>query len=778
MRNTIQQPEAGRSPASGGSNPSAVDRLATGQVDEAAVAEGRKHERTARPERPAPARDSGELTLAELAWTLVERRWSVIAVGATVLALTVAYLFVAPRVYESSILVQVGGRSQSIAAFQDLAGLFHEQTPTEGEMRILRSRTLLDAVVDELGLDLEVQARTMPVIGDALARRYQGAAPAPPRFGLTRFAWGGERIDVQRLSVPDALLGERLVLTALEDGRYRLAASDGTPFAEGEVGKLVTGTDGERKIELLVSELTARPGTEFTIEKARRIDVIERLQNGLQISEQGRHTGLMEIGLAGHDPARVAAILDAVSATYRRQSVERASAEAANTLQVLETQLPLLKANLEKAERSLNAFHRRSGTVNLSLEGEGMLQRLVEIDRLIAENEIQSSEMMLRYNERYPGITALEEKTRRLQGQRAAMEARMRALPDLELESTRLSRQLRVASELYMLVVNRAEELRIVKSGWIGNVQILERAAVPYRPVSPKSGVVLTLGLLLGLAGGIGVALIRNAFDRGARDPEDIERGVGLPVLATIRRSAAQHRLARRGRRERPSALSVVRPEDAAVEDLRGLRTSVQYALRQARNNVVGVTGLAPDAGKSFVSVNLAHLLAAAGVRVLLIDGDLRRGDLHRHFGVEAQPGLADLLSGATASDVALRPTGTPNLDLLPVGTLVANPSELLASDRLKQFLLEVGPRYGAVIVDTTPILSVADSALVGRHAGMNLLVVRAGEHSVDELSYVVKRLAQSGVAIRGAVLNDLRPSVGRHGRSGRYRTYPVAHPR
>jgi hypothetical protein len=191
MRNTIQQPEAGRSPASGGSSPSAVDRPATGQVDEVAAAEGRKHERTARPERPAPARDSGELTLAELAWTLVERRWSVIAVGATVLALTVAYLFVAPRVYESSILVQVGGRSQSIAAFQDLAGLFHEQTPTEGEMRILRSRTLLDAVVDQLGLDLEVEARTMPVIGDALARRYEGAAPAPPRFGR-----GGHVVDL------------------------------------------------------------------------------------------------------------------------------------------------------------------------------------------------------------------------------------------------------------------------------------------------------------------------------------------------------------------------------------------------------------------------------------------------------------------------------------------------------------------------------------------------------------------------------------------------------
>ncbi len=712
-----------------------------------------------------------EPTLMELAWTLAERRWTVVAIAGTVLAFAVAYLAVAPPQYESSVLIQVEGRSKPVAGFENLAPLFEGETPAEAEMRIMKSRAILDAVVEQLGLDIEARARTLPIVGGAFVRRYQGNAPAPARFGLGRFAWGGERIHVKRLTVSDTLLGQPLVVTALEGGRYQAAASDGRVLVEGEVGRPATGTDGERSVELLVSELIARAGTEVTLTKLRRIDVIEQLQGALRISEQGRHTGLVEVTLVGQDPARIAVILDAVLANYLRQSVERTSAEAAKTLQILEAQLPVLKSNLEKAERALNGFRQRKGTVNLSLEAGAMLARIGEIDRSIADNEVRSAELH-RFTVQHPDIPTLAEKIDRLRSQRAAMEARMRALPDLELESTRLSRQVRVATDLYTLVLSRAEELRIVKSGWIGNARVLEHAVEPYRPMSPKPTFVLMLAMLLGVALGIAAAFVRNALDDGVRDPDEIEARTGLPVFATIPRSRAQRRLARRGRRGRLDALSVVEPGDGAVEDLRGLRTGVQFALLRATNNVVAISSPAPRAGKSFVSVNLAHLLAASDGRVLIMDGDLRRGILHRYFGLEAKPGLSDVLSGHTALEAAVHGTDSPNLDLLPAGQRVTNPAELLAGASFKQLLDELGRRYKIVIIDTPPILSVTDSALVGRHAGVNLLVVRAGEHSSDEIALAVKRLVQNGVTVRGAILNDVRPSRGRYGRSGRYRRY------
>ena len=741
---------------------------------------------TAQPEMKAPnpvrrsaqqagaARVAHEPTLAEIAWRLAERRWTVIAVAGAVLTLAIAYLVIAPPIFESSALIQVEGRARPVAAFQDLASLFDGETIAEAEMRILRSRPLLDAVVDQLGLDLEARPRTLPLVGRAFAARYRGSTPAPARFGLSRFAWGGERIRVKRLTVSDALLGQPLALTALEGGRYRVEASDGTVLLQGDVGTPAAGAQGERSVELLVTELTARPGTEFTVAKLRRQDAIEGLQDALRVSEQGKHTGLVEVTLAGRDPARTATILDAVSTTYLRQSLERTSAEAAKTLQILEAQLPVLKTSLDKAERALNGFRQRNGTVNLSLEAEAMLQRLGEIDRQIAENEVRSADLR-RYSQQHPDAIALAEKTERLRAQRAAMESRMRALPDMELESTRRSRQVRVATELYMHVLNRSEELRIVKSGWIGNARILEQAVVPYRPKSPNRQIVLALAVLLGLGAGVVVARLRDAFDRGARDPDEIEAGAGLAVLATVPHSAAQRRLARRARRGRLPALCAVEPGDAAVEGLRDLRTSVQFALLQSHNNVIAVGGLAARAGKSLVSVNLAHLLAAAGGRVLLVDGDLRRGVLHRYFGVEAEPGLADVVSGALPLERALHATDTPNLDVLPTGKLPANPSELLAGVPFQQLLADVGRRYSVVVVDTPPILSVTDSALVGRHAGINLLVLRAGEHSVGEISFVLRRLAQNGVAVKGAVLNDIRHPPGRYAASRQYRGYDVS---
>jgi tyrosine-protein kinase Etk/Wzc len=770
MLNSMQQPEAGRAPA-----PAELERTKP-EAREAPPREASPREAPPM-DRPPAARPRAqaaptEITVTELAWSLLRRRWTLLAVAGLVVGLAGLFLFLAPRVWESAVLIQVEGRSGPVAGFQDLAALFEQGTPTEGEMRIMKSRPLLETVVDDLGLDLEVRPRTLPVVGAAVARRYTGTEPASAPAGLERWAWGGERLRVSRLTVPRALLDRPLTLTALPGGRYRLASEDGAVLVEGEVGQAVEAAD--RGVAVRVAELTARPGTAFELLKKPRLEIVEGLQQDLRISEQGTETGLVEVRLAGRDPVRVAAALEAIAAGYLRQNVERTSAEAANTLAVLEKQLPVLKASVDLAERSLNAFQRRNGTVNLSLEGQTMLQRIVEIDRTIAESEIRASELTQRYADRHPDVAVLAETARRLQAQRAAMEARLRTLPDLELEAARLTRQATVATELYLSVLNRTEELRIAKSRWIGNARVLEHAAVPYRPTSPKPGLVLTLGVLLGLVAGAASALARDAAKRGVADPDELESGTGLDVFATIPRSATQRKLARRAKREAQPALAIAKPTDPAVEDLRDLRTSVQFALRQARNNVVGVSGLAPGAGKSFVSVNLAHLLAAAEGRVLLVDADLRRGDLHRQFGVEAQPGLADVLSGAVQADAVIRQTAVPNLDLLTAGSLPANPGELLAGGRLQQLLAEVGRRYGVVVVDTPPILSVADSALVGRHAGLNLLVIRAGVHSTDEISFALRRLSRGGVLVRGAVLNDLRPSMARYGRSGRYRRYEL----
>lgn len=742
-------------PADGAGAPPAADAARPSAAPEPRPAVGFRP-RTARPAPRAPE----EASIAQLAAAVVERQWTVLAITAAVVAMASAWLFVSPPVYETSVLVQVTGRTRPAAAFGDLGTAPEVPTRTEGELQVLRSRTLIGAVVDRLGLDVDVRPRSAPVIGAAIARRHGAPELAPAPFGLERFAWGGERVRVQKLAVSDALVGEDLVLTALDGGRYRLATEDGALKLEGEVGTALTGGAGDESVELLVSELVARPGTEIVVKKLHHGDVVERLKAALKIAEQGRDSGVAGVSLHGGDPARIAAVLDTLTAEYVRQNVERTSAESEKSLAALEAQLPSLKQHVERAEAALNGFRQKNGTLNFPVEAQAMFVRLGEIDRSLAELDLRTAELTGQYTEKHPELLTVAHRAEQLRAQRGQLEARMRALPNLDLESTRLARQLNVATELYLTVLGRAEELRIVRSGTTGGVRVLEQAAVPLRPVAPKPAFVLTLATLLGLGLGVGFVLVRRAVDRTARSAQEIEAATGLSVLAAIPRSASQRKLARRGRRGPLAALSVAKPGDPAVEDLRSLRTSVQFALHGSRSGLIAVGGLTDGAGKSFVSVNLAHLLAAAGSRVLVVDADLRRGILHRYFGGEIAPGLADVLAGSAPLDAAIRHADVPNLDVLTAGRSPRNPSELLAGPAFQRLLGEVARRYDAVVVDTPPILAVTDAALVGRQAAVNLLVLRAGEHDLGEIDFALRRLEQSGVVVTGLVLNQVRSPI------------------
>ncbi len=722
---------------------------------------------------PAPAGD--DTTLASRLWVLYEGRWTIAAIAAAVVASAAAYLILATPVYRSTVTIQIEDRTRSLAGLEELSALFAERVPAETEIEIIQSRILLGGVVDELGLDLSAAPRRFPVLGRLLARRARAGAPASPFLGLSSFAWGGERLQVGRLDVSEDLLDEPLDLTAAGGGRFRLEDGSGRLRVEGEVGTAASATDGDRRVEVFVAKLVANPGTRFTVERQRRDDAIDELQRELRVSEKGKKTGILVMSLDGTDPARTAAILGAVSGAYVRQNVERKSAEAAKTLEFLESQLPIVKANLDAAQSALNAFQVKKGVVDLTGETTSLLNRSVELDRALQELEMQRAELRQRFTSNHPALASLNEKAQQVRSERADIAARMREIPAAEVDSARLLRDVKSASELYTLLLNKAQELRVVKSGTVGNVRILDRPTVPRRPERPKPALVLVLALTLGLGAGVGGVFLRKALAQGAEDAEEIEAGTGLPVYATIPHSERQAEGARAGgagARRAPPLLAAAEPGDIAVENLRSLRTSLQFALVESRNNIVAIGGPGPGVGKSFVCVNLAWVLASPDRRVLLVDCDLRRGGVHRAFGVERRPGVSDVISGTVTVEQAVRTTSNPHLDLLTTGRIPPNPAELLGSHAFEQLLAWASARYAFVMADTPPILAVTDAALVARLAGVNLLVLRAGAHPVREIALAVKRLAQSGVKVQGAVLNDVLSVGGRYGRYGRYQRY------
>ncbi len=707
--------------------------------------------------RPRPrAAGAHDLSLRDIGRSLVEGRWVVAGVTLVALALAIGYYLVAPPVYRASALVQIEDRPEGARRLEDLTALHEPRTTAASEIEIMRSRLVLGAAVEQLGLDLDVRPRWFPAVGQGIARRRAASAPASPLFRLARFAWGGERIAVKRLEVPEVLLGRSLRLTALERGRFRLADTKGNALVEGAVGT-PAATAGEPRIEILVGELVARPGTEFRVEKLRRGEIVDRILRNLSVVERGTSTGVVAIELEGEEPVRVAAIVSAICDAYLKQNLEKSQAETEKTLEFLEGQLPSLKANLETAEAALNAYRERRGTVDLPLEAKAAVDRTAELDRTISELEMTYSRLGRHYSGRYPEMAALRRQIEAARSERGSIDTRNRTIPGTQLASSRLVRNVNVATELYVMLLDKAQELRVVRSGRTGDVRVVDRPSIPYEPVRPKAPPVLALGLLLGLAGGVAAALARRVLDESADDPGDIEAGTGLPVFVTVPHSAREATLLRSAGIGARVPLAVAAPDDVATESLRTLRTALGFVIK-ARGNVVAVSSPSAGVGKTFVCANLANLVAAAGQRVLLVDADLRQGVLHRFFSVEQGPGLSDVLAGRTAIDGAIATTGTQGLDLLPRGEVPSSPAELLASPRLAEVLAAAAKRYDVVVVDTPPVLTVTDALLVARCASVNLLVLRARQHPVPEIALALERLARSGIAVHGGILNDARP--------------------
>ena len=578
----------------------------------------------------------------------------------------------------------------------------------------MRSRQVLGAVVDKLRLDVQAEPRTLPLFGDAIARRYHGPGVAPAWLGLARFAWGGERFEVARVQVPQALIGKQLLVTALGEGRYRLEGPDGArnPGRRGRRPRdrrRGAGAGGE----LLVSALDARPGTELVVTRRSWPETVEQLGKDLQIAERGKKTAVVALTLEGTDPVRTAAILDEVVATYLKVHLDRNASASAQTLQLVEAQLPHMKSNLEKAEGALHSFRQRNDTVDLPMETQAAITRTVDVEKQLTDLEVERADLQKRYSDRYPGISAIDEKIAALRTKRTAMDVRMRTLPEKELQSARLTRDVNIASELYVLLLNKAQELRVVNARAAQNVRVVDHAVVRRgRSVRARR------------PSGARARHPRRARRRrraraharqlrhGADDPADVEAGTGPPVLATVPHSDTQNRWSARAGRS-GATLSALDPGDLAVENLRSLRTSLESALSTARNNIVSIDGPTPGVGKSFVCVNLGHLLAAAGRRVLVIDADMRRGHLNRQFGMPRNPGLSEVLSGEIAVDAAIRHADAPGVDVIASGRLPVNPAELLASPQFKRLLDDVSRRYDVVLVDTPSILAVTDFAIV-----------------------------------------------------------------
>jgi len=710
--------------------------------------------------------DEDSINLLDLLDVVLDQRWVIATVTAIVLAVGAAYAWMATPIFEANTLIQVedikGGAMGGLLG--DAGSMFDIKSPASAEMEILRSRLVVGQAVENLKLDLVVTPKYLPVMGRWLARR--ATEPSNPGFmGLTGYVTGAEELKIAQLQVPPTLEDERLSVIVTANG-YELRSSEGEVLGQGRSTEALNFKLNGQPGMLLVASVSGKPGAEFYVTKLSRLGVTEKLQTELQISEKGKQSGVISTSLQGSDPVQTATVLNEISGFYVRQNVQRKAAEAEKSISFLNTQLPDLRKQLEASENKFNQFRNQNATFNLGEEAKGVLDQSVSLRVKLLELEQKRKELEPRFTAQHPSVQVIDAQIKQVNGLLKTMESKARSFPNTEQDLLRLTRDVKVNNELYTSLLNSFQQLRLIKEGKVGNVRIVDVAAVPERPVKPKRLLVLSLSGVLGLLAGLALAFLRNSLRPGIKHADDIEQHLGLHVFATIPHSQEQQKLSGdiQAKQAGQHLLANAQPNDPCIESLRSLRTALQFAMLDAPNNIVLVTGPTPGIGKSFTCSNFAAVLAAGGKRVLLIDGDMRKGHIHETFGMERGHGLSELIAGSQSFEQVVRKDVSSHLDFIATGPLPPNPAELLMSPATVQLLASLSALYDVVVVDTPAVLAVSDTQVLAPLAGTVFMLARADTSTLAELQESAKRLARSGVTVRGVIFNDLNVSKRRYG--------------
>lgn len=702
-----------------------------------------------------------DIDLMVFVGAIIDRKFLVLGITILFMLLGIVYAKYATPIYQVNSILQVEGSGSNVPGLDDVGGMFESSSNSTAEIELLKSRSIIGEAVDTLKLDITATPKLFPVIGEKAFNTFKAIKPnqlADPKYGADSYAWGGEYINVFRFKVPNWAIGKTFILTAQGNNALSLKSDDGQQILQGKVGEELTNGS----FTLIVRNINARPGTEFLITRKNRLGTILGLQNSLMASELGKGTGIIAVEMQHSSPSHAQKVINEITRIYVRRNVERNSAEAQNSLDFLKVQLPEIKKQLEAAEAKYNNYKIKQQSVDISLETQSVLDRVVTLDTKLQDLDLQRLELSRKFKSEHPLYQGLVEKISEIKKQKEELIQEVGNLPATQQQLLSLRRDVEVSNQIYMLLLSKAQELDIVRAGTVGNVRVIDSAELNSTgPIKPKKPLIVVIATLLGALLSITIVIVQKVLHKGVEDPSEIE-ALGLPVYASVPYSEYQYKLtgfakARKNKTAKAKTiLAVDNPADLSIEALRSLRTSLHFAMMEAKNNIIAISGPSPSVGKSFISVNLATVLAQSGKKVLIVDADMRKGYLQTQFGLKWDDGLSDYLSGRLNLEQVTKTTKVEGLNVITRGQIPPNPSELLMHSNFSKLVEEVSAAYDIVIIDTPPILAVTDPAIVSAHTGTTLLVTRFGQNHLREIELTRNRFEQNGIDVKGVVFNGV----------------------
>lgn len=416
------------------------------------------------------------------------------------------------------------------------------------------------------------------------------------------------------------------------------------------------------------------------------------------------------------------------------------------------------KLQMQSIENRLNAIKKKLQEEAQNIAATTMVADPLQIAQTLTEKILEVETQ----------IKGLRAKINALQDIVNNYEAELEQLPDKALELARLTRQMEVDKETYMLMTQKLEETRISEAGQRENVSILDWAILPLYPIKPKKKLNLMLGALIGLGLGIGLTFLLEYLDNSIKNPEELER-MGFPILSTIPEihgeEVAKKIHSRNGNQEEMEEITKIAtrlithfdPKSPISEAYRTLRTNIQFKNKHNKKMVVLITSAAPKEGKSTTVANLAITMAQMGSKTVLVDADLRRPVLHSIFNLKKENGLTNYLMGRAIVDDIVKPTFVDNLFIITSGPLPPNPSELLASDEMLTMIQELKEKFDVILFDSPPVIAVTDAAVLSPNMDGMVLVIKAHQTHRDAVKRAKVLLENANANIFGCLLNGVK---------------------
>ncbi len=723
---------------------------------------------------------------------LLRRKWKLIVLITVVFFISgMIYTFLKTPVYQSTSTIYIEEPLSRNNLLSDII-VMQWWNRTSSEKLIAQSRSVATLAAEKIGLDYHVTSK-------------------PTTSG----------IELYKVRPADRSIIERFTIQFTDSRTYTVAVGN-HDIGSGTVGTPFTSS--VLSFYLRRASNVSR-GDKVIVERGSLENAVTSIRENTSIEEMGEMTNILKVSCKNRDPYLASLITNELIKAYIELSVQRMSQEASQALDFISTQLKITNNNLDHSEKVMDEFKRQHGVLSFSAETSAAIQRISDLERTkldialkimdanslkdmlvkpganiqdylisgsdpvlgsmvqdLAKLEIQKKSMLEEYTERYPGvidlntqIAAAKQKIRELTGSMVnqlniqkknvtltekAYQKSLSNLPKTMRDYAHLERDLVVNEELYDFLLKKHEEARISKAATVANIRVIDKAIPSRTPIEPQKGKNALVSFLLGFILSLIFAFYTEYTDTSLKTVEDARRRLTLPIFGII--PQLPHSEAN-GHPKR-ELITVEDLKSTVTEAYRSLRTNIQFADLENKNKCFLITSSGPGEGKSTTAANIAITLAYAEMPTVLIDADFRKPVIHSLFGLEQEPGITNYLASDMPLSDVIKHTDTKNLDVITVGIIPPNPSELLNKSKVDMLIKELKKHYSYIIFDTAPILPVTDPAILGSKVDGAFIVVELGKTTIEAVTRSESLLNNTKTNVYGIILNKISMTVGRYG--------------